>query len=95
MRNKKVIFSAIDVGTTKVAAIVANLSESQSFQVLGVGVVPSMGLRKGIVTNIDEAKEAVREAVSKAEQASGIPMESAYVGITGNHISSMNTRSAI
>lgn len=95
MRGKSTIISAIDVGTTKVAAIVANVSEAESFQVLGVGVVPSQGLRKGIVTNIDEARESVREAVFKAEQASGIRMESAYVGITGSHISSMNTRSAI
>ncbi|MEE9203054.1 MAG: cell division protein FtsA, partial [Dehalococcoidia bacterium] len=95
MRDKRAIFSAIDVGTTKVAAIVANVSETESFQVLGVGVVPSLGLRKGIVTNINEARESVREAVFKAEQASGIRMESAYVGITGSHISSMNTRSAI
>ena len=95
MRDKKLIVSAIDVGTTKVAVIVANAADPESFQVLGVGVVPSRGLRKGIVTNIDEAKATVKEAVVRAEQASGLKVESAYVGITGSHVSSMNTRSAI
>ncbi|MBF8264926.1 MAG: cell division protein FtsA [Dehalococcoidia bacterium] len=87
--------SAIDVGTSKVAAIMADAGDENSFQILGVGVAPSKGLRKGVVVNPDEAREAVREAVRKAEHAAGIKMETAYVGITGRHINSVNTKSAV
>lgn len=95
MSKKPMVFNAIDVGTSKVCAVMAQAGESGSLQVLGVGTVPSQGLRKGIVVNIDEAREVVREAKRKAEQASGLKLESAYVGITGNHILSVNARGAI
>ena len=93
--GKKSVVSAIDVGTSKVAAIMADAGDENSFQILGVGVAPSKGLRKGVVVNPDEAREAVREAVRKAEHAAGIKMETAYVGITGRHINSVNTKSAV
>lgn len=93
--GRKSIVSAIDVGTSKVAAIMADATDRNSFQVLGVGVAASKGLRKGVVVDPDEAREAVREAVKKAEHAAGIKMETAYVGITGRHISSLNTKSAV
>lgn len=93
--GKKAIVSAIDVGTSKVAAIMADTVDEATFQVLGVGVASSRGLRKGVVVNPDEAREAVREAVRKAEHAAGIKMESAYVGVTGRHVNSLNTKSAV
>ena len=91
----KNLFAALDVGTTKTCAILANAGDGGAFRVLGVGVAPSRGLKKGVVVNLEEAKESIREAVKKAEHASGIKMESAYVGVTGRHITSMNTRSAV
>lgn len=93
--GKKCTVSAIDVGTSKIAAIMADAADEASFQVLGVGVAASKGLRKGVVVNPDEAREAVHEAVRKAEHAAGVKMETAYVGITGRHISSINTKSAV
>lgn len=92
--NKKLL-CALDVGSSKVCAIMAHTTADNTFQVVGVGVTPSRGLRKGIVINLDEAREVVREAVKKAEQASGLKMESAYVAIAGSHITSQNARSAI
>lgn len=92
---KKKIFAALDVGTTKVCSIIATVGDSGTFRIFGVGVTPTKGMRKGMVVNLDEAKESIRESVKKAEHASGIKMESAYVGITGSHISSLNTRSAV
>src|SRR3989304_4497366 len=91
----KTIFAALDVGTTKTCGIIASAGDAGAFQVLGVGVSATRGLKKGVVINLDEAKSAIREAVKKAEHASGIKMESAYVGVTGKHISSLNTRSAV
>lgn len=93
--GKKATVSAIDVGTSKVCAIMADAMDEATFQVLGVGVTASKGLRRGMVVNPDEAREAVHEAVKKAEHASGKKMESVYVGITGRHIASQNSRSAV
>ncbi|MFQ5924561.1 MAG: cell division protein FtsA [Dehalococcoidia bacterium] len=92
---KNEIVASIDVGTTKVCTIIANAGYGGGLQVLGVGVTPSHGLHKGLVVNIAEAKQSIREAVRKAEQASGLKMESAYVGVTGRHITSLNNRGVV
>jgi cell division protein FtsA len=88
-------FASIDVGTSKVCSIVANLGDGGTIQILGAGVVPSRGVHKGLVVNIDEAKEAIRESVMRAERTSGLRIESAYVGVTGRHISSLNSRGVV
>jgi cell division protein FtsA len=92
MKNK---FAAIDVGTTKVCTIIADNSGVAGFRVLGVGISPSQGMHKGIVVNVDEAKESIRDSVRKAEQVAGCKIESACVGVTGRHINSVNTQGAI
>lgn len=92
---KKNIFSAIDVGTTKTCAVIASITENNAMRVLGVGISPTRGVQKGIVVNIDEAKVAIRDAVKKAEHSSGLKLESAYVGVTGRHITCVNSRSAV
>ena len=85
---------AIDVGTTKVCTIMADVADGE-IRVLGVGVVPSKGLHKGLVVNINEARESIRHSVGQAEQMAGRKLESAYVGVTGRHISSVNNRGTI
>lgn len=91
----KKIISAIDVGTTKVCTIIGNLDSGGNVQVLGVGVVPSHGLHKGMVVNAEEARETIAESVKRAEQASGLKVEGAYVGVTGRHISSVNSHGVV
>ncbi|MGQ9546126.1 MAG: cell division protein FtsA [Dehalococcoidia bacterium] len=91
----KKIVSAIDVGTTKIATLVANVKGEDDIEVLGVGVVPSHGLHKGIVVNMDEAKQSIAASVKEAQRISGIRIDSAYVGVTGRHISSLNNRGVI
>jgi len=85
---------ALDLGTTKVCCAVADL-ESTGLRVLGVGLVASRGVRKGAVVEIDRAAEAVAEAVDMAEQMSGVPIDSAVVGIAGGHITSQNSRGVV
>jgi len=89
------IISAIDVGTTKVATIVANVKAEDDIEVLGVGVVPCRGLHKGIVVNMDEARQSIAASVKEAQRISGIRIDSAYVGVTGRHISSLNNRGVV
>jgi len=91
----KKIISAIDVGTTKVATIVANVKAEDDIEVLGVGVVPCRGLHKGIVVNMDEARQSIAASVKEAQRISGIRIDSAYVGVTGRHISSLNNRGVV
>ncbi len=93
--KKRTILAAIDVGTTKVCTTIAEANEGGVIRVAGVGITPSKGLHKGLVVNISDAKESIRESVRKAEQASGYKVESAYVGVTGRHVSSLNNRGVV
>jgi cell division protein FtsA len=92
---KRTILTSIDVGTTKVCTIMADVASGNDIRVIGVGITPTRGLAKGLVVNINEARESIRESVRKAEQASGCKVESAYVGVTGRHVSSVNNRGVV
>lgn len=89
------VLTSIDVGTTKICTTIAEATAANNVRVIGVGITPSVGLHKGLVVNIREAREAIRESVKKAEQASGCKVESAYIGVTGRHISSINNRGVV
>jgi len=86
---------AIDVGTTKVCTIMADVHDNEGLRVLGVGITPSHGLHKGLVININEAKESVKQSVRMAEQMAGRKLESAFIGVTGRHINAENTRGSV
>ena len=87
-------FAAIDIGTTKVATIVAEVAAGE-IRILGTGVTPSAGLTKGMVDNIHAATETIASSVERAAMASGTTIMSAQVGIGGPHISSMNSRGIV
>jgi cell division protein FtsA len=92
--KKRGTITAIDVGTTKICTIIADVDDS-NVRVIGMGLTPSNGLHKGLVTNLKEATESVRTSVKKAELMSGRTVESAYIGVTGRHITSVNNHGAI
>ncbi len=94
MRRRSTV-AAIDVGSTKVAVIVGDLGDQGETRILGVGVTPAAGLSRGVIDNIQSAREAIGIAVEKAEQACGMRILSAVVGISGGHISSQNNRGII
>ena len=83
---------ALDVGTTKVCALIAEVNQDEELRIVGVGIAPSRGLRKGIVVDVEKATEAITAALSKAEDISGYKIDRAYVGVSGGHISSVNSR---
>jgi len=93
--SKRTTLASIDVGTTKICTIMAEANEEGGIRVVGVGLTPSKGLHKGLVANITEARESIRESVRIAEQASGYKIESAYVGVTGRHVTSLNNRGVV
>ncbi|MCL4458333.1 MAG: cell division protein FtsA [Chloroflexi bacterium] len=85
----------IDAGTTKVSTLIGEVGADGSIHVIGVGICPSRGLRKGVVVNIDETVESIGMSVEKAERVSGYKIVSAYVGIAGGHIASLNNRGVV
>src|SRR3990172_2369152 len=93
--KKRNVVAAIDVGTTKICTILADVRDGGIPRVVGVGICPSKGLHKGLVVNINEARESIRESVKKAEQASNYKLESAYIGVTGRHVTSMNNHGVV
>lgn len=93
--KKRSNLTSIDVGTTKVCTTIADIDNNGGIRVTGVGITPSKGLHKGLVVNIGDARESIRESVKKAEQASNYKVESAYIGVTGRHINSLNNRGVV
>ncbi len=93
--TKRTTISSIDVGTTKICTTIADINEGGSLRITGVGVAPSSGLHKGLVVSINDAKESIRESVRKAEQAAGFRIESAFIGVTGRHVTSLNNRGVV
>ncbi len=83
---------AIDVGTTKVCTLVGEINEEGRLRIVGIGVSPSRGLRKGVVLDVEQATRAIAMSVEKAEQISGYEIDSAYAGISGAHISGLNSK---
>jgi cell division protein FtsA len=88
-------FASIDVGTTKICTIVGEVSHDDEMRILGVGTAPSAGLTRGMVENIRDATEAIRNSVEKAEKSSGTRILSAHVGVAGTHIGCLNNRGII
>ncbi|MEX0929077.1 MAG: cell division protein FtsA [Balneolales bacterium] len=89
------IVVGLDIGTTKVCAVVASIDEMQKINILGVGKAPSEGLNRGVVVNIDRTVNAIRTAIEQAQLASGIEVRSVNVGIAGDHIRSMRSKGVI
>ena len=82
----------LDLGTTKVCAIVGEVKDDGKVDIIGIGINPSHGLKKGVVVNIDSTVESIKKAVHEAELMAGVEINSVYVGISGGHIKGMNSR---
>ncbi|MCH7495609.1 MAG: cell division protein FtsA, partial [Candidatus Marinimicrobia bacterium] len=89
------IVTGIDIGTTKICAVIAELEVSGDLNILGVGTVPSHGLKRGVVVNLEKTISSISNAVEEAERMAGVNINGAYVGIGGNHIRSMNSNAVI
>ncbi len=86
------LIAGLDIGTTKICCVVAEVGESGEIIVSGVGVSPSAGLKGGVVVDIESTVHAVEDAVNKASRQSGREITSVYVGVTGEHITSLNSK---
>jgi cell division protein FtsA len=86
---------ALDIGTTKICAIVAGIAKDGSIEILGMGQHPSEGLRKGVVVDIQKTVSSIKLAIAQAQESSGITIEAVTVGISGGHIQSVNSHGMI
>ncbi|MDZ7342825.1 MAG: cell division protein FtsA [candidate division KSB1 bacterium] len=89
------IITGLDIGTTKISAIIAEVEEDAQPKIIGVGMVPSEGLRKGVVVNVEKTVRSIESAIDKAEQMAGLKVNQVYVGIAGDHIRSYNGRGVV
>jgi len=95
MTKKNNIVVGLDIGTTKICTVVGEIKEEGDIDIIGVGLCPSRGLRKGVIVNIEGTVKAIKEAVREAELMSGVKIESIFTGIAGGHISGINSHGVI
>ena len=94
MGKKDNLIVGLDIGTTKVCAIVADLTDD-GLDIVGIGSAPSFGLRKGVVVNIDNTVEGIRKAVEEAELMAGCDITTVFAGIAGSHIKGLNSHGIV
>jgi len=85
----------LDIGTTKIAVIVAQRTIGGKVDIIGIGTHPSSGLRKGVVINIEATVESIRHAIEEAELMSGVEISTVYAGIAGSHIKGFNSHGIV
>jgi cell division protein FtsA len=95
MEQQEKIVVGLDIGTTKVCAVVGSIDSQDRIHILGMGKAPSEGLNRGVVINIDKTVHAIRTAIQQAQLASGIEVNAVNVGIAGDHIRSMRSKGVI
>ena len=85
----------LDIGTSKVVAIVGEVREDGTLEVIGLGSHPSRGLKKGVVVNIESTVHSIQRAVEEAELMAGCQIDAVYAGIAGSHIRSLNSHGIV
>lgn len=91
---KKERIVGIDLGTTKVAAIIAEVDDGE-LKIVGVGSTPSYGLKRGVIVNLEKAIGSIKKAVDEASRMAGVKVDTCYAGISGSHIESINAHAMI
>jgi cell division protein FtsA len=92
---KEQIVVGLEIGTSKVAAVVGDVRPDQPIHILGVGLTPSRGVRKGEIVDLETAARCVRDAIADAENASDIDIRTVYLGVAGAHVRSFQSRGSV
>ncbi|MCK4591790.1 MAG: cell division protein FtsA, partial [Candidatus Latescibacteria bacterium] len=92
---KERIIAGLDLGTTKICAIIGEATVNGEVRIIGVGTAASYGIRTGMVVNIDQTAAAIRKAVEDAERMAGVKVGSLYTGIAGGHIRGLGSRGVV
>ena len=91
----KNIIVGLDIGTSKVVAIVGEVKADNEIEIIGIGSHPSRGLKKGVVVNIESTVQSIQRAVEEAELMAGVEIDRVYAGIAGSHVSSLNSHGIV
>ncbi len=94
-RTERNLIVGLDIGTSKVAAIVAELSSDGILEVIGIGSTASRGLKKGVVVNLESTVQSIQRAIEEAELMAGCQIKSVFAGIAGSHIRSLNSHGVV
>ncbi|MEJ2425931.1 MAG: cell division protein FtsA [Candidatus Thiodiazotropha sp.] len=94
-RSEKNLIIGLDIGTSKVVAIVGEIKPDNGIEIIGIGSHPSRGLKKGVVVNIESTVQSIQRAVEEAELMAGCEIHSVYAGIAGSHIRSLNSHGIV
>lgn len=94
-KTDRSLIVGLDIGTSKVAAIVGAVSPAGELEIIGIGYHPSRGLKKGVVVNIESTVQSIQRAVEEAELMAGCQIHSVYAGIAGSHIRSLNSHGIV
>ena len=94
MRGERLI-AGIDIGTSQTNTLIAELDENNQFEIVGVGSAQSRGIKRGVIVDLEQASEAVKESVNNAERMAGVQIDSAVVAVNGSHISTFNSQGVI
>src|SRR6202041_521076 len=85
----------LDIGTSKVVAIVGEIKADGALEIIGIGSHPSRGLKKGVVVNIESTVQSIQRAVEEAELMAGCEIHAVYAGIAGSHVRSLNSHGVV
>ncbi|HET9663229.1 MAG TPA: cell division protein FtsA, partial [Burkholderiales bacterium] len=94
-RENNRLVVGLDVGTSKIAAIVADIRPEGGFEIIGMGSHPSRGLKKGVVVNIESTVQSIQRAIEEAELMAGCEIRSVFAGIAGSHVRSLNSHGVV
>jgi cell division protein FtsA len=93
--DRETVLVGIDAGTTKVTTLIGEVGRTDDVSIIGYGISPSVGMKKGMVANIDQTVNSVAASLEKAERLSGYKISSAFVAVGGSHITSQNSRGVV
>ncbi len=94
-KTERDLLVGLDIGTSKVAAIVGEFNSSDEMEIIGIGLAPSKGLKKGVVVNLESTVNSIQRAVEEAELMAGCQIKKVFAGIAGSHIRSLNSHGIV
>jgi cell division protein FtsA len=95
MARKERYVVGLDVGTSKIAAIVGEMMDDGTLDIIGIGLADSKGIRRGVVNNVDSAAEAIKKAIDEAELTAGVEIDTVHLALSGAHVKAFNSRGVV